>query len=208
MYPASSEESPVCSVCGTTRSLELRPAENEEEERSRTHACGRGSAEGCERTRRNTAERDDQRKIHNAERTPNQARRTRTAPALMGQELADSDWFAELLGSVERDNSACKQLIPQAAALTTVFGCKEHGAFAAPEHLGSLMQGLIIPNAELAITEGVTEVADCLSRLAAVQTRQRERTVCVAGKWKVAAEGRVAALEFQVGLAHPAGFAG
>ena len=77
-------------------------------------------------------------------------------------------WSALLSSLCFADDEGLKQLALQAAALTTVFGCKELVAFAAPEHLGSLMRGLIIPDAELAITERVTQVTDCLTRLAAV----------------------------------------
>jgi hypothetical protein len=61
-----------------------------------------------------------------------------------------------------------KQFVPKAAALATVFQCKELVAFAAPEQLGSLMLGLIIPNAQLAMTDRVIAVVDSLSRVAAL----------------------------------------
>jgi hypothetical protein len=74
-------------------------------------------------------------------------------------------WSALLSALTIAGDEPLKQLVPKAAALATVFGCKELVAFAAPEHLGSLMQGLIIPNAEAAVTERVTEVVDALTRV-------------------------------------------
>jgi hypothetical protein len=77
-------------------------------------------------------------------------------------------WSALLSALSITDDQPLKQLVPKAAALAAVFGCKELVAFAAPEHLASLMQGLIIPNAQLAVTERVTQVIDSLARVAAL----------------------------------------
>jgi len=77
-------------------------------------------------------------------------------------------WSALLSALSIAADEPLKQLVPKAAALTTIFACKELVAFAAPEHLGSLMQGLIIPDAQRAVTERVTEVVDSLARVAAL----------------------------------------
>lgn len=77
-------------------------------------------------------------------------------------------WSALLSSLVVAGDEPIKQLVLKAAALAAVFSCKELVAFATPEHLGSLMQGLIIPNAQSSVTDRVPQVVDGLSQLTAV----------------------------------------
>jgi hypothetical protein len=93
-------------------------------------------------------------------------------------------WSVLLSALSSADYEPLKQLVPKAAALATVFGCKELIAFAAPERLGSLMQGLIIPNAQLAVTERVAEVVDRLARVAALLQASENKVYAMQGNGK------------------------
>lgn len=80
--------------------------------------------------------------------------------------VGEGTLWSALLGALSMvDDEPLKQFVPKAAALAAIFTCQELVAFASPEHLGSLMQGLIIPDARAAVTERVTEIVDALARL-------------------------------------------
>ena len=58
-----------------------------------------------------------------------------------------------------------RQMIPQASALSQVFACKELLSVATPEQLSNLVQSLVIPNAEFALTDKATHVQEALNQL-------------------------------------------
>jgi hypothetical protein len=66
-----------------------------------------------------------------------------------------------------------RQMIPRASALSQVFACKELLALATPEHLSSLVQSLVIPNAEFALTDKAAHVREALEQLVTL-LRDRE----------------------------------
>jgi hypothetical protein len=93
-------------------------------------------------------------------------------------------WSILLSALSSADNELLKHLVPKAAALAAVFGCKELVAFATPEQLGSLMQCLIIPNAQLAMTERVTEVTDSLARVVTLLQASENEVYAMQGNGK------------------------
>lgn len=58
-------------------------------------------------------------------------------------------WAALLASLATFVDAPPKQAIPQASALGAVLACGELVSFATPEHLSSLVQTLVIPNATL-----------------------------------------------------------
>lgn len=91
-------------------------------------------------------------------------------------------WSALLSALSVADGEPLKQVVLKAAAIANVFGCKELLAFAAPEHLGSVIQGLIIPNAHLAVTARVTQVVGSLARVTAVLQASEHELYVMQGK--------------------------
>jgi hypothetical protein len=85
-------------------------------------------------------------------------------------------WSALLASLSTIADAPARQMIPQAAALSEVFACKELVALATPEHLSSLVQSLVIPDAEFSLTDKATRIEEALKELITL-LRIKERAV-------------------------------
>jgi hypothetical protein len=80
--------------------------------------------------------------------------------------VGEGTLWAALIASLSTIvDSPPRQMIPQASALSQVFACNELLAVAKAEHLSSLVQSLVIPNAEFALTDKAAKVQEALKRL-------------------------------------------
>jgi hypothetical protein len=85
-------------------------------------------------------------------------------------------WSALLASLSTIADAPARQMIPQASALSQVFACQELVALATPEHLSSLVQSLVIPNAEFTLTDKATHIEEALRALIAL-LRVKERAI-------------------------------
>jgi hypothetical protein len=74
-------------------------------------------------------------------------------------------WAALIASLSSIVDAPARRMIPQPSALSQVFGCKELLALATPEHLSSLVQSLVIPSAEFALTDKAAHVQAALEQL-------------------------------------------
>jgi hypothetical protein len=85
-------------------------------------------------------------------------------------------WSALLASLSTIADAPTRQMVLQASALSHVFACKELVALATPEHLSSLVQSLVIPNAEFSLTDKAAQIQETLEQLMAF-LRDKEREI-------------------------------
>jgi len=85
-------------------------------------------------------------------------------------------WSALLASLSSVDSVATPSLVLQASALSRVFASKSLISQATPEHLSSLLQSLVIPNAEFAVTDKARPIAEALEKLTR-SLREREKVI-------------------------------
>ena len=85
-------------------------------------------------------------------------------------------WSALLASLSTIADAPARQMIPQASALSQVFACKELVALATPEHLSTLVQSLVIPDAEFSLTDKATHIEEAFEELI-VLLRIKERAI-------------------------------
>jgi hypothetical protein len=83
--------------------------------------------------------------------------------------VGEGTLWAALIASLSTIVDApARQMVLQASALSQVFACYELIALATPDILSSLVQSLIIPNAEFSLTEKAAHVQETLEQLVAL----------------------------------------
>ena len=89
--------------------------------------------------------------------------------------VGDGTLWSALLASLSTSaDTPGGQMVPQASALAQVFACRELVALATPEHLSSLLQSLVIPEAEFSLTLKVTDIVEAIRKFNSVlETKER-----------------------------------
>lgn len=91
--------------------------------------------------------------------------------------VGEGTLWSALLASLSNVNSVVtRSLVLQASALSQVFACNSLVSQATPEHLSSLLQSLVIPHAEFALTNKARPIAEALEQLTRA-LREKEQAI-------------------------------